>query len=183
MPSLRSTLPAVEKRAPLKRSHLKSTNIGFPVQLRMVVAETRGSIERLVFHYEARTKDILCTVLANCSRYNIKINQYPFRVHHLACCPCNMLFMRTLEGAWACFNSPRPSLQHVRATCPRNMSPQHVPPTCPLVFADLYIHCHCYLFTATVLIPHYRVSVFSQNNRNFHSRKNETLTERQKEGT
>ena len=36
----------------------------------------------------------------NCVRYNIKMNQYPLRVHQLIRTgPCNISHMRTLEGA------------------------------------------------------------------------------------
>jgi len=42
---------------------------------------------------------IVSTALANCSRHNKEMNQYPLRVQQLAYCPYNMDPMRTHEGA------------------------------------------------------------------------------------
>jgi len=47
------------------------------------------------------------TVLANCPRYNIEMNQYPLVMHQLACCPsCNTRATRTHEGAPPRFTYP-----------------------------------------------------------------------------
>ena len=58
----------------------------------------------------------MCSAFANCPSYDIEMNlfflqmsQYPFRVHQLMYCPCNMRPMHTHEGACTRFTP----LQHV----------------------------------------------------------------------
>ena len=65
----------------------------------------------------------------------------------------------------------------------RGLSPLDVPSSCLLLYAELCIQGHCYLFTANVFISYFRVNVLGQNNCNFYSHKNEAFTKRQKEGT
>lgn len=65
----------------------------------------------------------MCTALANCSCYNVEMNQCPLCVHHLAYSPRNIRSMHTHKGD--CFRYTFPL--HVPATGSRYRFPLHVP--------------------------------------------------------